>query len=190
LWSCCFRSSSGLCREAVVKKWLRRIRGAVVTGLTWAVGWTLVGMVGVVVIYTLFPSLPDVFDVWIPVFAYPGFLAGVGFSVVLRIAEGRRRFDELSLPRFAVWGALGGVLVGGLVAALGFGKAPNAALAAIMGTSILLGAVSAAGSLALARKGEDRELPDTRADVAGVGITEGATRKKRGGLSTAPPSCL
>ena len=87
-----------------MKMWLRRIRGAVAMGLTWAAGWTLVGMLGVVVFYTLFPNVPDVFDVWIPVFAYSGFFGGVIFSAVLRIAEGGRRFDELSLPRIAVWG--------------------------------------------------------------------------------------
>ena len=149
-----------------MKKLLRRIRGAIGMGLTWAFGWTLVGMLGVVVFYSLFPNTPDVFDIWIPVFAYPGFLAGVGFSVVLRIAEGRRRFDELSLPRFAAWGAVGGLLVGAFAAAVGSGSAPTIALAAIMGTTTLLGAVSASGMLALARKGEHRELPDSSADVA------------------------
>ena len=59
-----------------MKKWLKRICDAVGMGLTWAAGCTLVGMLGVVVFYTLFPSVPDVFDVWIPVFAYPGFLVG------------------------------------------------------------------------------------------------------------------
>jgi len=164
-----------------MKKWLRRMRGALGMGLTWAVGWTLVGMLGVVVFYALFPSVPDIFDVWIPVFAYPGFLAGVGFSVVLRIAEGRRRFDELSIPRFAAWGAVGGLLVGTFVAVLGFGKAPNAALATIMGTTTLLGAVSASGSLALARREEDRELLDASADVAKVGLTEGEEQELLGG---------
>jgi hypothetical protein len=149
-----------------MKKLLRRIRGAIGMGLTWAFGWTLVGMLGVVVFYTLFPSAPDVFDIWIPVFAYPGFLAGVGFSVVLGVAEGRRSFDELSLPRFAAWGAVGGLLVGAFVVAVFFGKAPIVALAAISGTTTLLGAASASGMLALARRGGDRALPAGSADVA------------------------
>ena len=164
-----------------MKKWLRRIRGAIGMGLTWAFGWTFVGMLGVVVIYTLFPDLPDIFDIWIPVFAYPGFLAGVGFSVVLRVAEGRRRFDELSLPRFTAWGAVGGMLVGAFVAVVLFGEAPNAALAAFMSTSTLLGAVSAAGSLALARKGDDRELLAASAEVAEVGLTGDEAQELLGG---------
>ena len=102
-----------------MKKWLKRICGAVTMGLTWAVGCTLVGMLGVVVFYTLFPSVPDIFDVWIPVFAYPGFFGGVIFSMLLWFAEGGRRFDEFSLPRIAAWGAVAGLLLGVLPFALG-----------------------------------------------------------------------
>ena len=41
-------------------------------------------------------------------FGVMGFIGGVAFSLVLGIAEGRRRFDQMSLPRFAAWGAGGG----------------------------------------------------------------------------------
>jgi hypothetical protein len=104
---------------AAMKRWLRRVRDTVAMGLAWAAGWTLIGMLGVVVFYALYPSAPDIVDIWIPVFAYPGFLTGVGFSVVIRVAEGRRRFDEVSLSRLAAWGAAVGLLVGVLPFALG-----------------------------------------------------------------------
>jgi len=125
-----------------VKKWLRRIRGAIGMGLMWAAGWTLVGMLGVVVFYTLFPSVPDVVDIWIPVIAYPGFLAGVGFSVVLRLAEG------------AAWGAVAGLLPGVLPFALGTpsAKYPLWLLGVvIIGSATLLSTVSAVGSALLLR---------------------------------------
>ena len=102
-----------------MKKWLRIIGSAIGMGLAWAVGCTLIGMLAVVVFYTLFPSVPDVADIWIPVFAYPGFFGGVIFSMVLRIAEGGRGFDELSLPRLAAWGAVTGLLLGLLAFVLG-----------------------------------------------------------------------
>ena len=38
-------------------------------------------------------------------------LAGATFSSVLGIAERRRTFEEMSLPRFAFWGAVGGLLL-------------------------------------------------------------------------------
>ena len=145
-----------------MKKWLRGIRDAVAMGLTWAAGWTLVGMLGVVVFYTLFPSVPDIFDIWIPVFAYPGFLAGVGFSAVLWIAEGGRRFDELSLPRLAAWGAVVGLLLGVLPFALG---TPSArfplwlVVVIIVGSTTLLCVVSAVGSALLFRYVARHKIP-------------------------------
>jgi hypothetical protein len=83
-----------------MKKWLRRIRGAVGMGLTWAAGWAFVG----VLIELLIDPNGSLVDVWVTALAIPGFLGGAVFSAVLRIAEGRRRFDELSLPRFGAWG--------------------------------------------------------------------------------------
>jgi len=90
---------------------------------------------------------------------------------VLGIAGRRRRFEELSLPRFAAWGAVGGLLLSLLPAALvGVGLAtisPSGAgvwqlTAAIVAPLTLLSAVSASGSLLLARTAERRALPDGR----------------------------
>jgi hypothetical protein len=83
-----------------MKKWLRRIRGAVGMGLTWAAGWALVG----VLIELFIDPMGSLVDVWPTALAIPGFLGGAVFSAVLQVAEGRRRFDELSLPRFGAWG--------------------------------------------------------------------------------------
>jgi hypothetical protein len=162
-----------------MKKWLRRIRGAVVMGLTWAVAWGLTGLlIGVSSI--LLPFLPwelffEFFDAPLPALAVPGFVGGVVFSTVLGIAGRRRSFDELSLPRFAAWGALGGLLVGLIPAAMvAVGLASmtgkvglGVMTAVIIGPLSLLSAVSASGSLMLARMA-DRELLDAGADVAAV----------------------
>ena len=53
--------------------------------------------------------------------------------------------------------------------------------AVIMGPVTLLSAVSASGSLMLARKAEERELLDASAEVAEVGLTEGEAQKLLGG---------
>lgn len=122
----------------------RRIRGAVVVGLTWAVGW---GLVGLLVMETLVDPHGRIADIWPMVLGIPGFLGGVVFSVMLGMAEGRRRFDELSLSRFGVLGAVTGALLGVAgVAAIGLSGL-------IIFPLTLLGAASAAGSLALARMG-------------------------------------
>jgi hypothetical protein len=140
-----------------MRTWLRRIRGAVVVGLTWAVGW---GLVGLLVMETFVDSHGRIADIWPMVLGIPGFLGGVIFSVMLGMADGRRRFNDLSLPRFGVLGAVTGALLGVAgVAAIGLSGL-------IIVPLTLLGAASAAGSLALARMGRERELLDAGADVA------------------------
>jgi len=134
-----------------VTKWLRRIRGAVGMGLTWALAWFAAGVVLLLVVGFGAADVPFPLG-----FALLGFLAGVTFSGVLGIAEGRRRFDQMSLPRFAGWGVLGGLLLSG-VFVLAAGLRGDVIL--VLGPVFALAsAASAAGSLALARKAEDQEL--------------------------------
>jgi hypothetical protein len=98
---------------------------------------------------------PDLFlgvDIWPAALAIPSFLAGVTFSAVLWMVEGRRSFDALRVPRIALWGALGGLLLGTVVGL------PAVAIAAL---SITSGA-SAAGSLALARRARREDLIPVR----------------------------
>jgi hypothetical protein len=157
--------------------WLRRLRGAVGMGLTWALGWAVVGL-GIGVASLLLPGLPwdrffDVFDAPLPALAVPGFVGGALFSLVLGVAGRHRRFEELSLPRFAAWGALGGVLLSlvpaamvavGLASIGGSGRGLWQLTALVAGPFALLGAGSAAGTLLLARQAEQRALPGRRED--------------------------
>ena len=156
-----------------MKRWLRRIRGAIGMGLTWAIAWFGAGL-GLLLVVGFGAA-----DVPFPiVFGVFGFLAGVTFSGVLVIAEGRRRFDQMSLSRFAAWGAVGGLLLSGiLVLVTGLGGE----FLVLGPVFALAGAGCATGSLALARMAEDRELPDAGADVAEVGLTEGEAQELLGG---------
>ncbi len=79
----------------------------------------------------------------------------------------------MSLPRFAAWGALGGLLLGVLAVFAGM-LGPGLTLLdpIIAGVTTLLGAGSAAGSLALARRADDQELLEGGEDIAEVGLTE------------------
>ena len=154
--------------------WLKRIRGAVGMGLTWALGWALVGVL-IGVSSRLLPGLPwdrffEVFDAPLPALAIPGFVGGVLFSVVLGIAARRRRFEELSLPRFAVLGAVGGLLLSLVPAAMDAvgllsGAPPNGEMwrttAVIAVPFMLLSAASASATLALARRAGVESLEAT-----------------------------
>lgn len=172
--------------EAAMTRWLRRIRGAVGMGVTWAVAWALVGLL-IGVTSKLLPGLPwdsffRVFDAPLPALAIPGFVGGALFSTVLGIAGRRRRFDDLSLPRFAAWGAVGGLLLSLVPAALvvvglaSLGR-PDASLwqitAAISGPLILLSALSASGTLMLARMAQDHGSLEAGEDAGKVGSVAG-----------------
>jgi hypothetical protein len=134
-----------------MSKWLRRIRGAIGMGLAWAMAWFAAGMILLLIVG------PDAADVPFPLgFGLLGFLAGATFSGVLGIVGGRRTFDQMSIPRFAGWGAGGGLLFAVIfVLAAGLGGSVLLVLGPVFALS---SAASAAGSLALARKAEDQEL--------------------------------
>ena len=133
-----------------MKELPRRIRGAIVLGLAWAVIWAPVAvLVGLVVD-------PDgsADEMWPAIGAYPGLLCGVLFSLLLGIAYGRRGLGELTLVRAGAWGAAAGVLVGVLPFTIGesTSRLPLWQLAAtVIGSFTALSAVSAIGSAMLSR---------------------------------------
>jgi len=154
-------------------RWLRRIRGAIGIGVLWAAVWFAAGSVPrwVFGVNTDAP-LPLIFGVF-------GLAAGMVFSAVLALTEGRRSIDEMSLPRFAGWGAVGGLVLSGLVAkvgSLGWGD-----VLALAPTLAVASAVSAAGSLAMARRATKQELPDGRGNTAEVELADHEKRKLLGG---------
>ncbi len=162
-----------------MEKWLKRIRGAVGMGLTWAAAWGGVGMIflsGLLVFGT--PPVGTGLAAVVAnsvLLAVSGFIGGAAFSGVLGIVERRRRFDEMSLPRFAGWGAVGGLLMSVLF--LSNGSPFTLVGMLVTGVVMLMGAGSAAGSLALARRADDRELLEHGADVADIGLTEEERRE-------------
>ena len=154
-----------------MRKWLQRIRGAIGMGLTWGAAWSGAGMVLAVI--TRFKA-----DAPFPlVFGVLGFFAGITFSACLALAEGRRRFDQMSLSRFAAWGAIGGLALSAIfakAASLGWGD-----LVLVAPTFALASAVCASGSLALARKAVGRALPDIRGDSLEAELSNHENQKLR-----------
>lgn len=162
--------------------WLKRIRGAVGMGLTWAVLWSAIGAW----LAVLPGTMPAGFSIleFIVGFAAQygalGFVGGATFSVVLGVTEGRHRFDQMSLPRFGVWGAFGGLMMWAASDTIGHGlmrllwgvgvPALSWVSALSGGIVVLLGAGSAAGALALARRVDDQELLEAGLGVPEVGL--------------------
>ena len=163
-----------------MKKWFQRTRGAIGIGLTWAAAWAPVGAItGWVTAMILGFPLGRVTANYALLFGALGFIGGGIFSTVLSLAEGRRNFDQLSLPRFVAWGALGGLLLGGLAVTAGILGAGVTLLGAVItGASTLLGAGSAGGTLALAKAGKHQALPRERDDIARASLG-GSDRARR-----------
>jgi hypothetical protein len=162
-----------------MKKWLRPIRGAIGMGLTWAAAWGGAGTIVTLGFLLRTGSRPDApFPL---MFAAAGLVAGLLFSGVLRLVEGRRPFDQMSLRRFAAWGAVGGfLLAAAFVLTVSLSGSPGFLWNLVVVGPVFAAAAagSAAGSLALARRAQRRELLDTTEDVTAVGLSEGESRKK------------
>jgi hypothetical protein len=144
-----------------MKKWFRRIRAALGMGVIWGIIW---GLVGGFVMEGIVDPNGEIGDMWPPFFAMLGFAGGTLFSVILWISEGRRRFDELSLPRFTGLGALGGMLMGAYAASGLNAVAPSWVRAVVFLAPPLLCAASAASTLLLARRAGGQL--STRAELA------------------------
>ena len=134
-------------------KWLRRLGAALMMGLAWAVVWLPIGLVIGMIID------PDgaMDEPWVVVGTYPGFLCGVIFSAVVGMGKGGRRFAELSLHGVATWGAVSGLLGGGVWLVLALLSDPPQWLlnVVVVGSLTLLSAVSGVGSAFLARVGKN-----------------------------------
>ena len=151
-----------------MKRFLRRIRGIIGTGLTWAVGW--MGLIGLVVFPVLalfgWPIFSDfgLYLINVRIVGVLGFVAGSSFALVLSALERRRKLEDLSFIRIAMWGGLGGLV---LAALDGFTN-----LGAVIAFT-LMGIGSATGSVALAKRsdaklieGDDDSVPSLAGDEA------------------------
>ena len=158
-----------------MKRWWPRIRAAIGMGLIWGAAWFGAGIL-LARVPGFYSDLPFAL-----LFAPLGFLTGIVFSGILVGIEGRRGFERASLSRFAGWGAASGLLLSGIFvagAALRGGSAWGEFL--VFGPPLAIAsAVCAAGSLAVARRGERRE-PGDSGHPADAELTEAEQREVLG----------
>ena len=168
--------------------WLRRLRGAIGMGLTRGIAGFRLGMV-VELVQEIVPGWNGaIVDIWPMALGLPAFLGGVAFSGVLAIAGRNRRFDELSLPWFAVLGAAGGLLVGlipAVMVMLGLASVNSPATlgritAVVAPISMLLCSACATGTLLVARYAESGDRLSAGDDVERAGLSPGEKRELLG----------
>jgi hypothetical protein len=132
-------------------------------GLIWALGGLAIGGL-IELLDNILPgglAMASAVDMWPQTLAILAFRRGLVFGAVLGIARGRRRFEELSLAQFALWGAAAGLVVGAVAIAKGAGVG-------FVVVTTLLSAIAGAGSLALARMAEGRGLLGRGVDAVEV----------------------
>lgn len=154
-------------------KWFQRLRGALGTGITWAVAWAPIGAItGWFAAMALGLPVAVVEVNYALVFGALGFVGGTVFAMLLAAAEGRRSFAELSLPRFAACGAGGGMVLGAFAVGISLLGAGLTVLGAtVTAACTLLGAASAATTLTIARAGQRAPAHPSPATVARAGLS-------------------
>jgi hypothetical protein len=155
---------------------MRTVRAALLTAFVWGIAWALVGTVyGLLV---LLRSPPETFDFFafhgvvtgpMAFLGLAGFLGGGTFAAVMSRAGRGETLDTISPRRAAVWGALGGLAFSSLLTAVIGVNEPGIVLAQWwrFGTLAVVaagcGALSAAGSMSIARKGTPGLLEEAAA---------------------------
>ena len=128
---------------------LRKLRGMLGVGLTWAVGWAIIMFILATIISVVDPDSIDAGEEpWkiSLLVSTVGFVSGSAFALILSSAERRKSIRDLSAGRAALWGALGS-------AALPLLTSTNTALV----YTAPLGALFAASTVAIARRAALRE---------------------------------
>lgn len=144
-------------------KWLRKLRAMLGMGITWGVAGFGIGLPLSLVVLP-FQGVPLTLAFMVESalqLAVFGVFAGTGFGAILAAAERKRSFDDLSLPRVGLWGALAGSLFP-VVTLLVDGALSLEAIRwnlPVFGMTIAVGAGLSAGTLWIARKSQDALPP-------------------------------
>lgn len=162
-------------------RWQKITRAVIGTGLTFAAGaGGITSIVGSVFVFAGKGSWHDVFEL-AGKFSVAGFLLGLAFSGILAATARRRRFTDLSLPRFTTLGVGAGLLYFMFIAINGGSHWSLADAIANLVLLTVVGGGSAAGILMLARRGRDEVESDDQTGLLGEGDAEAVANARRAG---------
>jgi hypothetical protein len=146
---------------------MRQLRGVLVLAILWAVTWAPIGLLLGVYRQARASSVGDVpppppgfvTDIvarYTLSLALMGAIAGGSFAVIVALAERQRMFGDLTWKRFALLGVLGAAVLPALafvLVAIFFPGGHLSVQVLPLIALLALGALSAAGTLGLARRG-------------------------------------
>ena len=148
-------------------KLVRVLRGVLGTAAAWSLAWIPLTLASWSITAALFGNVPP-FQYWGPIVvgaAVRGAISGAAFAAVLAVAGRRRTFASLRLRDMLLWGAVGGIVAPaitlGAIALTTSGAVPALSMGLGLGMASVLGAVSAAGTLWVARRAPALNAPTT-----------------------------
>lgn len=144
---------------------MRRLRGIITTAIAWSFVFVLAQLPIAATLYALVPAeyrrelWPIILGVS-AIFAGAGFFSGAAFATIIVRRARNRTLEQLSIRRFAWWGAAAGAITPALVtplfAALHLMPGGVTTILALSGVGIMLGCGMASSTLWIARRAEAR----------------------------------
>ena len=149
---------------------IRILRGVLGTAAAWSLAWIPLTL-ATWSIAALFGSGPPL-ESWGPMVAYAAFrgaMSGAAFATVLAIAGRRRTFESLRMRDMVRWGALGGIVAPAIsLGAMALTTAvaiPPLSFGLGLSFASILGAVSAGGTLWIARRAPALTVPTSSGEL-------------------------
>ena len=146
-------------------KLIRILRGVLGTAAAWSLAWIPLTLVSWSIVAAFSGNVPPL-QQWGPIVIgamVRGAISGAAFATVLAIAGRRRTFASLRLRDMFLWGAVGGIVAPaitlGVIAATTTHVIPAVTMGLGLGMASALGAVSAAGTLWVARRAPELASP-------------------------------
>ena len=152
-------------------KLIRVLRGVLGTAAAWSLAWVPLTLATWSITAALFGSGPP-WQYWPTILigaAVRGAISGAAFATVLAVAGRRRTFESLRLRDMALWGAVGGIVAPaitlGAIAVTSASAIPALTMGLGLGFASALGAVSATGTLWVARRAQELAAPTVAAQL-------------------------